>query len=61
MLHGVSGRYCGRIPPPVIRSVSNKLYVRFFSDEDVAGAGFNATFWHEDCKMFCRNLEISTF
>ena len=44
------GRFCGTVPPPVITSVSNKLTVTFVSDEDRTGAGFNATYWHEDCK-----------
>ena len=50
ILNGASGRYCGSVPPPVIRSVSNKLIIRFSTDAEDAGSGFNATYWHEDCK-----------
>ena len=52
ILNGFSGRYCGTILPPVIRSVSNKLIIRFSTDAEGAGSGFNATYWHEDCKCF---------
>ena len=49
-MHGFSGRFCGNVPPPIIKTVSSHLNVRFSSDEDISGRGFNATFWKEDCK-----------
>ena len=42
------GKYCGQEVPPIIRSTSNVLLVRFYSDSSVSGAGFNATYVQED-------------
>ena len=55
--NGFSGRYCGSIPPPVIRSVSNKLIIRFSTDAEDAGSGFNATYWNEECKCVHHNYD----
>ncbi|XP_035743302.1 cubilin-like [Vespa mandarinia] len=33
------GKYCGSLPPPVIIASTNKLWIRFFSDGTVEGAG----------------------
>ena len=55
--NGFSGRYCGSIPPPVIRSVSNKLIIRFSTDAVDAGSGFNATYWNEECKCVHHNYD----
>ncbi|XP_053408750.1 cubilin-like isoform X2 [Mercenaria mercenaria] len=42
------GTYCGSNIPPMITSTSNVLYVRFYSDVSVTGAGFNATYTQLD-------------
>jgi hypothetical protein len=42
------GTYCGVEVPAVIRSTSNVLLVRFYSDSTVNLAGFNATYVQED-------------
>ena len=42
------GTYCGDEIPAVIRSTSNVLLVRFYSDSTLNKAGFNATYVQED-------------
>ncbi|XP_071156308.1 cubilin-like isoform X2 [Mytilus edulis] len=44
----LKGKYCGDTVPPIIRSTSNVLLVRFYTDSSVDGAGFNATYVQED-------------
>ena len=57
--NGFSGRFCGTIPPPVINSEWNTLYVLFSTDANIAGSGFTAKYWHKkgiyvfiDCGTF---------
>ena len=38
------GVFCGTVPPPMIRSSTHILYVRFISDRNVSGAGFTASY-----------------
>lgn len=47
----LKGKYCGDAVPPIIRSTSNVLLVRFYTDSSVDGAGFNATYVQEDGKL----------
>lgn len=51
------GKYCGSIPPPVISSSTNKLWIRFFSDGTVEGAGAIGTLEAVDCKQFLVIIE----
>lgn len=51
------GTYCGSNIPPLIISVSNVLFVRFYSDVSVSGAGFNATYTQIDGK-YINNLPL---
>lgn len=37
------GRYCGTKKPPPILSTSNKMFIRFFSDNSVQKKGFEAS------------------
>lgn len=37
------GRFCGTKKPPPITSSSNKLFIRFFSDNSVQKKGFEAS------------------
>ena len=37
------GRYCGTKKPPPVMSSSNKMFIRFFSDNSVQKKGFEAS------------------
>ena len=39
---------CGQNGSTVVKSTSNVLLVRFYTDDTVSGAGFNASFTLED-------------
>ena len=45
-------RYCGSILPPTIVSPTNSLFVIFFSDDSINGAGFNATYMSIEGEIF---------
>ena len=45
-------RYCGSILPPTIVSPTNSLFVIFFSDDSITGAGFNATYISIEGEIF---------
>ena len=45
-------RYCGSILPPTIVSPTNSLFVIFFSDDNINGAGFNATYMSIEGEYF---------
>ena len=42
------GTYCGSNIPPVFTSTSNILYVQFYTDVSIGGAGFNASYTQLD-------------
>lgn len=42
------GKLCGQNGSTVVKSTSNVLLVRFYTDDTVSGAGFNASFTLED-------------
>ncbi|XP_033761795.1 cubilin-like [Pecten maximus] len=52
------GTYCGTNAPGVVRSTSNALTVRFYTDGSVTGIGFNATYRQE--LAFCGQTLISS-
>ncbi|XP_069122184.1 cubilin-like [Argopecten irradians] len=52
------GTYCGTNAPGVIRSTSNVLTVRFYTDDSVTGVGFNATYTQEP--SLCSQALISS-
>lgn len=49
------GTFCGYSVPPVIRSTSNHLFIKFSSDESVGKSGFSANFFKEFDE--CKNIE----
>ncbi|XP_063777593.1 cubilin [Pseudophryne corroboree] len=38
------GKFCGNVPPPVIRSSSNNLFLVFRTDSDITAGGWRASF-----------------
>ncbi|XP_048237900.1 cubilin-like isoform X1 [Haliotis rufescens] len=42
------GTYCGSAPPPIIKGLSNALYVTFTTDSSVTRPGFTATYGQEN-------------
>ena len=42
------GTYCGNNAPSMITATSNVMYVQFYSDVSITGAGFNATYSQAD-------------
>ena len=50
--NGFSGKFCGTIPPPVINSEWNTLIVLFSTDDNIAGSGFIAKYWHEKGTLY---------
>ncbi|XP_031633644.1 dorsal-ventral patterning protein tolloid-like [Contarinia nasturtii] len=41
------GKYCGNSLPPILASTSNKMYIRFVSDDSTTGRGFSAELYQE--------------
>ena len=42
MFNLVTGKYCGRTPPGLIKASAQSMYIKFHSDELVVSKGFKA-------------------
>ncbi|XP_045485243.1 cubilin-like [Pieris rapae] len=60
-INGTSlGKYCGKSLPPALTTTSNKLMIKFQSDNSVNGLGFSLSYTFLDEKSHCGGVYIKT-